>query len=331
MAQSKLGTACAHLELAPIEASPQVDDREFFVATWCLDPRLIPEEKTIFVPEPNVRVPGNALFLDADEIVLNKLPGLRYLVQIRVVEYQDWSTPPPLSLDDGREFRRDDDSGSGDSNYNRRHPGLDDRGGRPRGPGFRSYRLAGNDDAAPSLGGHREPTFPPHGDCGRVRMPARWPTPRFCASRGTACHCAANRQPGEHLGVLQGYGRMRPRRQRRTSDVLCGVRPSWLRRIRPGRRHVSFRAPRGTPAPSATATRIPDFDDDVAFIDRQFTDEEAHGFIRFAMGMDPSRLENAPLRRHQGLGDCTPDVLLLKGSGPRPHSPHRPGFDLGIS
>jgi hypothetical protein len=162
MAQSKLGTACAHLELAPIEASPQVDDREFFVATWCLDPRFIPEEKTIFVPEPNVRVPGNALFLDADEIVLNKLPGLRYLVQIRVVEYQDWSTPPPLSLDDGREFRRDDDSGSGDSNYNRRHPGLDDRGGRPRGPGFRSYRLAGNDDAAPSLGGRREPTFPPH-------------------------------------------------------------------------------------------------------------------------------------------------------------------------
>jgi hypothetical protein len=83
--------------------------------------------------------------------------------------------------------------------------------------------------------------------------------------------------------------------------------------------------------PSATATRIPDLDDDVAFIDRQVTDEEAHGFIRFAMGVDPSRLENAPLRRHQGLGDCTPDVLLLKGSGPRPHSPHRPGFDLGIS
>lgn len=78
VAQSILGTTCAHLELAPAEASPQDDDREFLVAAWCLDPRLIPEEKTIFVLEPNVHVPRNALFLDADEIVINKLPGLRY-------------------------------------------------------------------------------------------------------------------------------------------------------------------------------------------------------------------------------------------------------------
>lgn len=89
MAQSILGTACAHLELAPPDVTPPDDDREFFVAGWCLDPRIIPEEETIFIPEPNVRILGDALYLDADEIVLNKLPGLRYLVRIRVVEYQD--------------------------------------------------------------------------------------------------------------------------------------------------------------------------------------------------------------------------------------------------
>lgn len=135
MAQSILGTACAHLELAPQDVTPQDDDREFFVAAWCLDSIFIPDEKVIFIPEPNVRIPGNALYLDADETVLNKLPGLRYLVQIRVVEFQDWSTPPPSSDEEGRDYGNGDGD-SDDNNFNGRHPGLDDRDGRTRGPGY---------------------------------------------------------------------------------------------------------------------------------------------------------------------------------------------------
>jgi hypothetical protein len=100
------------------------------VAARCLNPRFIPDEKTIFIPEPNVCVPRNALYVEADEIILNKLPGagLRYLVRIRVVEYQDWSTPPPSSDDEGRNFGNDDDWDSDNSNFNGHHPGLDDRG-----------------------------------------------------------------------------------------------------------------------------------------------------------------------------------------------------------
>lgn len=86
MAQHILGAACARIDLAPPEMTPRDDDREFFVAAWCFDPIFIPDEKTIFIPEPNARVPGNALYLEADEAILNKLPGLRYPVWIRIVE-----------------------------------------------------------------------------------------------------------------------------------------------------------------------------------------------------------------------------------------------------
>lgn len=82
-----LGNACANIELAPQEVTPQDDDREFFVAAWCLDPRFILDVKMIFILEPNVRSPGNALFLEADESAMNRLLGLRYPVWVRVAEF----------------------------------------------------------------------------------------------------------------------------------------------------------------------------------------------------------------------------------------------------
>jgi hypothetical protein len=42
-----------------------------------MDPRFVPEEEVIFIPEPDVQVPGGAQFLRADEIVHDRLPGLR--------------------------------------------------------------------------------------------------------------------------------------------------------------------------------------------------------------------------------------------------------------
>lgn len=131
-------------------------------------------KKTIFIPEPNPRVPGNALFMDADEVVLNRLPGLKYQVRLRLVEVQDWSTPPPSEDNDGppgRGAHEDDDSD--DSNHNRRHPSLDDGGDRPRQHGARSVRFVDARDNAPHLGVRRGPTFMSRGSLlvGSIRCP----------------------------------------------------------------------------------------------------------------------------------------------------------------
>lgn len=157
--QHILGNACAHLEIAPPGIAPEDDDRELFVAAWCLDPKLIPAERTIFIPEPRPLVPGQALYVQADDVILNRLPGLRYVVWLRVVEIQDWSTPPP-SEDDGGPFGHgDNDDDSDVSNQNRRHSGLGDGGDLPRQHGPRSTRSVGAGDAAPHLRVHRGPTF----------------------------------------------------------------------------------------------------------------------------------------------------------------------------
>jgi hypothetical protein len=160
VAQTILGTACAHLDIAPPGIAPEDDDREFFVAAWCLHPKFVPDEKVIFIPEPNPLVPGNALYVNAEEVVLNRLPGLRYLVRLRIIEIQDWSTPPPSEDEDGPSGRgADEDDDSDDINHNWRHPGLEDGGGRRRQHGPRSTRFAVAGDRAPHLGVHRGPTF----------------------------------------------------------------------------------------------------------------------------------------------------------------------------
>jgi len=148
--QSILGSCCSNIELTHTRDAPVDDDREFFVIAWCWHPNLIEREKVIFISEP--RLPGVA----AEERMAE--PGLRYLVRVRLVAYQDWSTPPGSpnnrsgdagnnddshseddngSADDDGEpthphddvdypFRRDCDSGdSGDSNYNGVDPGMD--------------------------------------------------------------------------------------------------------------------------------------------------------------------------------------------------------------
>ena len=97
VAQTIMGRGCAQIVPAPPEVVPVHDDREFFVAAWCLHPRLISDEESIFIPEPGARVPGDALDLRVDEPVLHGFPGLCYRVRLRIVECQDWNMPPPSS------------------------------------------------------------------------------------------------------------------------------------------------------------------------------------------------------------------------------------------
>lgn len=126
MAQTILALACARVEIAPPQVTPQDYDREFFVANWCFHPRFIPEEKIIFIPEPNVHVYEGPLYLRADEVIHADLPSLWYLVWLRIVEYQDWNTPPSSSDDDnGHGGGAEDDDDFGDSNYNGYHPGFE--------------------------------------------------------------------------------------------------------------------------------------------------------------------------------------------------------------
>lgn len=100
------------------------DGREFFVAAWCLHPRFITDEKIIFIPEPHV----------LDPVVEAELPGLRYLVRIRLVAFQDWNTPPQSPRGGDHGGGADEDDSSDDSNHNRYHPSLDgNRGGASHG------------------------------------------------------------------------------------------------------------------------------------------------------------------------------------------------------
>jgi hypothetical protein len=96
-----------------------------FVVAWCLHPSFVPDEKIIFISKPNVRIPGNALYIGVEEVVLNRLLGLCYLVHLRIVEYQDWSTPSPSSIDEGLDMDDDDMDDSDNNNFNGVHPGLD--------------------------------------------------------------------------------------------------------------------------------------------------------------------------------------------------------------
>jgi hypothetical protein len=107
------------------------------------------------IPEPEEEHDGGSpLYLRPEEIIHDEVPALRYLVRLRLVEFQDWHTPPPSS---DNEFVAGDDSGSGDSKYNGYCPGLWEGDGGPSWP--RTMRFGGEDDLL--LGYGSGPTFWP--------------------------------------------------------------------------------------------------------------------------------------------------------------------------
>jgi hypothetical protein len=139
-AQAILGAAYANVELTNLRDTAEDDDREFFVTAWCASPALINEDSRIFIPEPLVRG-------IADE-GRQALPGLSYLVRVRLVAFQDGGSdndggdihsegendPGDGSdrggassgpdVDDWPTPRRDSEDNSPDSNYNGFHPGF---------------------------------------------------------------------------------------------------------------------------------------------------------------------------------------------------------------
>lgn len=79
---------------------------------WCVDPWFIPDEQVLFVPKPRV--------LNPEAAASTVLPGLRYLVRIRLVACQDWNTPPASPVDGRGDGGHDDDDGhgGGDASHN---------------------------------------------------------------------------------------------------------------------------------------------------------------------------------------------------------------------
>lgn len=75
-----LGSSYAEVQLAGADVAgvDEDDDWEYFVAAWCVDPGLIPDEKIVVIPEP--KEPG-ILFLREEEIIHSSLPTLRYLAR----------------------------------------------------------------------------------------------------------------------------------------------------------------------------------------------------------------------------------------------------------
>ena len=145
VAQLILASACAEVQLAgEVHVADPDDDREIFAAAWCVHPDLIPDEKILAIPERAEEHDGGPpLFLRPEELIHAEVPALRYLVRLRVVEYQDWHSPPPS---DDEDYRRRDDSGedSDDSNFNGFWPGYRASGGA--GPRPRTSRFGGTQD-----------------------------------------------------------------------------------------------------------------------------------------------------------------------------------------
>jgi hypothetical protein len=129
VAQKILDSSGTKTEIANPDAfNGPNDKRELFVASWCAHPDLIPNEKIMAVLEPEEEHDGSPpLYLCPWEVIHDEVLALRYLIRLRLIEFQDWHTPP-LSDDDDYNHC-DSESDSGDSNFNGYWPSFTDSGG----------------------------------------------------------------------------------------------------------------------------------------------------------------------------------------------------------
>jgi hypothetical protein len=154
-AQAILVSSCVNIDIANPEALADLDDeRELFVAAWCAHSDRIPDEKIMAVLELEEEHHGGPpLYLRPHEIIHDEVPALRYLVRLRLIEFQDWHTPLPSS-DDGMDFSGEDRD-SGDNNYDGYHPGFNGGGNGSSRP--RMTLFSGADE--PWLGRDSGPAF----------------------------------------------------------------------------------------------------------------------------------------------------------------------------
>lgn len=194
VAQTFLGSAGAKVEFANPDALSDLDvERELFVASWCAYPDLVPDEVIMAIPEPEEEHDGGPpLFLRPHNIIHTEVPALRYLVRIRLIEFQDWHTLP-TSSDDEFYGDGDDDGDSDDSNHNGVHPGFKSGGGRRTRP--RTTCFAGG--GAPSLGWCNGQGFQPWVQARELRQAVR--VGDFCVPCRVAARCCAQPHCCQHF------------------------------------------------------------------------------------------------------------------------------------
>ncbi|CAD6247774.1 unnamed protein product [Miscanthus lutarioriparius] len=173
-AQTILGSSSAWVEITNPDALVDPDDeRELFVAAWCAHPDMA-------IPEPEEEHDGGSpLYLRPWEIIHDEVPALRYLLRLRIVEFQDWHTPPPSS-DDEMYNAGDDDEDRDNSNYNGFHPGFSGDGSRSRPRTTRFGR-----DSDPALGKGSGPAFRARGS--RRAIQASWDGPDLVLGPSFGC------------------------------------------------------------------------------------------------------------------------------------------------
>lgn len=110
------------------------------------------------IPEPEPEHDGGPpLFLRPWEIIHDKVSPLRYFIRIRIVEFQDWHTPPPSSDDD---FDGDSGDNSGDNIFNGCHPGFGGSSGGGRWPRTTRFGRHGDPQLVPGSGPACRPRGP---------------------------------------------------------------------------------------------------------------------------------------------------------------------------
>lgn len=147
-AQTILGSSCSMIQLA-LETAEKTDMSKFWVTAWCLDPDLIPKEKTVVIPEPDeLHDPCGHLFLKPHEVIHSRKETLHYQVLIHLVECHDFN-PRSDSDDDFLGWPRPRDDGDDSDNSDDDYLGFNDAGGSSK-PCPRKHRFSCANDRADS-------------------------------------------------------------------------------------------------------------------------------------------------------------------------------------
>jgi hypothetical protein len=91
-ARQLLSPACLLVQplAAPLSST---DLRQFAAEASCVHPDLIPCERLMFIPEPDVpREYGPPLFLQPEEVIHQSQLALWYRIFIDIIEVEDWCT-----------------------------------------------------------------------------------------------------------------------------------------------------------------------------------------------------------------------------------------------
>jgi hypothetical protein len=98
-AQHILPPAYSNLKASP-QTITKVEMHCFVVSAWCIHPTLVPCEKIIFIPRPDIaHVYDPLMFLQLEEVINTHQNMLLHHVLIRILKIEDWHVASDSSYD----------------------------------------------------------------------------------------------------------------------------------------------------------------------------------------------------------------------------------------